>query len=302
MESVAEEPLTVALASTEMPRFEDGVTSMQELLRQLAESIANEIMSAEADQLCDETGTSRNGYRERKLVTCVGTLDLRIPKTRRGTFFPDDVLVRYQRVDRALVSAIAEMYRTGTSTRKVQRIAQELGVERLSKDQVSAIAQSVRPPAIAEDSPYFQGADPRYGTFSQDGLDGTDPGQVRSECLKDVIARLEPFWKAYVTPPLLLGETVLVVTHGSVVRSLIKVIEGLSDEDIRKVDVPTGQPRVYEFECGIFGDLRLAGEGRYLDPDAAAKGAQEVRSLGSARVLHKAALVGYHGGTMFYGS
>lgn len=143
MESVAEEPLTVALASTEMPRFEDGTINMQELLRQLAESIANEIMSAEADQMCDETGTSRNGYRERKLITCVGTLDLRIPKTRRGTFFPDDVLIRYQRVDRALVSAIAEMYATGTSTRKVQRIAQELGVERLSKDQVSAIAQSL---------------------------------------------------------------------------------------------------------------------------------------------------------------
>jgi transposase-like protein len=116
---------------------------MQELLRQLAEGIANEIMSAEADQLCGETGTSRNGYRERKLITCVGTLDFRIPKTRRGTFFPDDVLVRYQRVDRALVSAIAEIYRTGTSTRKVQRIAQELGVDRLSKDQAGDIAQSL---------------------------------------------------------------------------------------------------------------------------------------------------------------
>ncbi|MGN0287482.1 MAG: IS256 family transposase [Atopobiaceae bacterium] len=143
MESVAEEPLTVALASTEMPRFADGTINMQELLRQLAESIANEIMSAEAEQLCEETGTSRNGYRDRKLVTCVGTPDLRIPKARRGTFFPDDVLVRYQRVDRALVSAVAEMYATGTSTRKVQRIAEKLGVDRLSKDQAGAIAQSL---------------------------------------------------------------------------------------------------------------------------------------------------------------
>ena len=133
----------MALASTEMPRFADGTIDMQELLRQLAESIANETMSAEADQPCDETGTSRNGYRGRKLITCVGTLDLRIPKTREGTFFPDDVLVRYQRVDRALVSAMAEMYATGTSTRKVQRVAQELGVERLSKGQMGAIAQSL---------------------------------------------------------------------------------------------------------------------------------------------------------------
>jgi transposase-like protein len=143
MESVAEEPLTVALASTEMPRFADGTTSMQELLRQLAESIANEIMSAEAVQLRGETGTSRNGCRDRKPIACVGTLDLRIPKTRRGTFFPDDVPVRHQRVDRALVSAVAEMHAAGTSTRKVQHVAQELGAGRLPEDQAGAMAQSL---------------------------------------------------------------------------------------------------------------------------------------------------------------
>ena len=79
----------VALA---IPRFEDGFVNMQELLRQLAESVVNEIMSAEADQLCGATGNSRNGYRERRLVTCVGTLTLRIPKLRTGSFFPDDVI------------------------------------------------------------------------------------------------------------------------------------------------------------------------------------------------------------------
>lgn len=140
----------------------------------------------------------------------------------------------------------------------------------------------VRPPAIDEDSPWFQGCDPRYGTAAEDGLGGPNPAAIRSECLKDVIARLEPFWKSYVTPPLLLGQTVLVVTHGSVVRSLIKVIEGLSDDDIRSVNVPTGQPRVYEFESGIFGELHLKGPGRYLDPDAAMRGAEEACALGSA--------------------
>lgn len=140
----------------------------------------------------------------------------------------------------------------------------------------------VRPPQIALDSPYYQGDDPRYGTLSQDGLDETDPKQIRSECLKDVIVRLEPFWKAYVMPPLLMGDTVLVVTHGSVVRSLIKVIEGLSDDEIRSVNVPTGQPRVYQFQTGVFGDLRLVGEGRYLDPDAAKRGAKEIDALGSS--------------------
>ena len=101
-----------------MPRFDDGAIDMQELLRRLAEQVVNAVMDAEADQLCGGGANSRNGYRERSLATCVGTLTLRIPKLRSGSFFPEDVLERYQRVDRALVAAVAEMYATGTSTRK----------------------------------------------------------------------------------------------------------------------------------------------------------------------------------------
>lgn len=126
-----------------MPRFDDGAIDMQELLRRLAEQVVNAVMDAEADQLCDGGANSRNGYRERSLATCVGTLTLRIPKLRSGSFFPEDVLERYQRVDRALVAAVAKMYATGTSTRKVQRVAEKMGVSRLSKDQVSAIASSL---------------------------------------------------------------------------------------------------------------------------------------------------------------
>ncbi len=140
----------------------------------------------------------------------------------------------------------------------------------------------VRPPEIALDSPWWQGNDPRYGIVAQDGLDGTDPATVRSECLRDVVVRLEPFWQSFVTPCLSLGETVLVVTHGSVVRSLIKVIEGLSDEEIRSVNVPTGVPLVYEFESDAFGGLRAQGPGRYLDPEAAEAGIAETRALGTA--------------------
>ena len=135
MNSIAEST-TLAL-----PRFEDGFINIQEVPGQLAESVVNEVMSAEADQLCGATGNSRNGYRERKLVTCVGTLTLRIPKLRTGSFFPDDVIERYQRVDRAIVAAVSEMYATGTSTRKVQKVAQAMGIERLSKDQASAICE-----------------------------------------------------------------------------------------------------------------------------------------------------------------
>lgn len=126
-----------------MPRFDDGAIDMQELLRRLAEQVVNAVMDAEADQLCGGGANSRNGYRERSLATCVGTLTLRIPKLRSGSFFPEDVLERYQRVDRALVAAVAEMYATGTSTRKVRRVAEKMGVSRLSKDQVSAIASSL---------------------------------------------------------------------------------------------------------------------------------------------------------------
>ncbi len=90
MESIAEMAAAAAAAGA-MPRFADGTTSMQELLRQLAESVATGIMSAEADELCASSGSSRNGYRERKLLTCIGTLTLRIPKLRTGSFFPEDV-------------------------------------------------------------------------------------------------------------------------------------------------------------------------------------------------------------------
>ena len=89
-----------------MPRFDDGAIDMQELLRRLAEQVVNAVMDAEADQLCGGGGNSRNGYRERSLATCVGTLTLRIPKLRSGSFFPEDVLERHRRVDRALVAAV----------------------------------------------------------------------------------------------------------------------------------------------------------------------------------------------------
>ena len=96
-----------AMAAMRMPRFEDGCINLQELIRQLAESVVNEIMDAEADQMCAAQKNTRNGYRERKLKTCVGTLTLKVPKLRSGSFFPEDVIERYQRVDRALVAAVA---------------------------------------------------------------------------------------------------------------------------------------------------------------------------------------------------
>ena len=126
-----------------MPRLDDGAIDMQELLRRLAEQVVNAVMDAEADQLRGGGANSRNGYRERALATCAGTLTPRIPKLRTGSFFPGDAIERCRRVGRALVAAVAETCATGASTRKVRRVAEKMGVSRLSKDRVGAIASSL---------------------------------------------------------------------------------------------------------------------------------------------------------------
>lgn len=126
-----------------LPRFDDGMVNLQEPVRTLAEVLASQVMDAEADQLCSGGANSRNGYRERDLVTCVGTIRMRIPKLRTGSFFPEDIVERYQRVDRAVVAAVAETCATGTSTRKVRRVAERMGVTGMAKDRVSAIAASL---------------------------------------------------------------------------------------------------------------------------------------------------------------
>lgn len=77
----------------EMPRFDDGMINITELIRTLAESVVNEIMDAQADEACAE-GNRRNGYRERSLVTSVGEIGLKISKLRMGTYFPEDLLTR----------------------------------------------------------------------------------------------------------------------------------------------------------------------------------------------------------------
>lgn len=131
-----------AMTAMRMPRFEDGTINLQELIRQLTETVVNGVMDAEADGMCAAQGDSGSGYRERRLATCVGTITMRVPKLRTGSFLPEDVIGRCQRVDRALVAAVSETCATGTSTRKVQQVARRMGVDRLSKDQAGAIARS----------------------------------------------------------------------------------------------------------------------------------------------------------------
>jgi transposase-like protein len=126
---------------------DDAADVLREMLRLFAESL----MGAEADQMCGAEHGSRspdrvnhrNGYRERRWDTRVGTIDLRIPKLRRGSYFPHFLLEPRRRSERALVSVIAECYVNGVSTRKVERLAEALGIVDISKSQVAEMAKSL---------------------------------------------------------------------------------------------------------------------------------------------------------------
>lgn len=108
----------------------------------MAEALVNEIMDAQAEDARAD-GNQRNGYRERTLVTSVGIINLRIPKLGRGSYFPEGPLVRHSRVDRAVIAAVSEMAACGVSTRKAERIAAQMGMDRMSSSQVSRICEAL---------------------------------------------------------------------------------------------------------------------------------------------------------------
>jgi len=128
-----------------------------DLLRAMVQEFAQVLMGAEADALCGapygerspERVNIRNGYRERDWDTRVGTIELAIPKLRQGSYFPDWLLQPRRRAEQAFVSVIADAYLAGVSTRRVEKLVQQLGVERMSKSQVSRLAKSLD--AIVED-------------------------------------------------------------------------------------------------------------------------------------------------------
>ncbi|MDO5740693.1 MAG: phosphoglyceromutase [Ornithinimicrobium sp.] len=125
------------------------------------------------------------------------------------------------------------------------------------------------PPPIEPDSEFSQAGDARYAD-----VDGDVPA---TECLKDVIGRMLPYWEASIVPDLHDGRTVLVVAHGNSLRALVKHLDGISDEDIVGLNIPTGIPLFYQLDA----DLRPVHRGgRYLDTDAAAAAIQRVASQG----------------------
>ncbi|MDA8438092.1 MAG: IS256 family transposase [Propionibacterium sp.] len=122
-----------------------------DLLRELLTSFINTLMSAEADAVCGaaygvsspERTNRRNGYRGRDFDTRTGTLELEIPKLRQGSYFPEWLLERRKRAERALTSVVATCYLLGVSTRRMDKLVQSLGITTLSKSQVSEMAKDL---------------------------------------------------------------------------------------------------------------------------------------------------------------
>ena len=122
-----------------------------DLLRVMVKDFAEALMSADADAVCGagygerspERVNRRNGYRERDWETRVGSIELAVPKLREGSYFPDWLLQPRRRAEQAFVSVIADAYLAGVSTRRVEKLVQQLGVERMSKSQVSRLAKSL---------------------------------------------------------------------------------------------------------------------------------------------------------------
>src|SRR6478735_11039845 len=122
-----------------------------DLLRAMLQTFAEALMSADADAVCgagygqrnpDRTNT-RNGYRRRGWDTRAGSIDLAVPKLREGTYFPEWLLERRRRAESALVSVVATSYLLGVSTRRMEKLVEQLGITRLSKSQVSIMAKDL---------------------------------------------------------------------------------------------------------------------------------------------------------------
>jgi 2,3-bisphosphoglycerate-dependent phosphoglycerate mutase len=125
----------------------------------------------------------------------------------------------------------------------------------------------VPPPPIPDDDPLSQASDPRYALLPPEARPAT-------ECLKDVVARLLPYWYDAIVPDLA-QDPVLVVAHGNSLRALVKHLDGIGDAEIAELNIPTGIPLVYELDDSCRPVSR-----RYLDPDAAIAAAEAVKNQG----------------------
>lgn len=127
----------------------------------------------------------------------------------------------------------------------------------------------VPPPAIDDNSEFSQAHDERYKNLGGD--------LPNTECLKDVLVRMLPYWDSDISRDLESGKTVLVTAHGNSLRALVKELDGVSDDEIAELNIPTGIPLHYKLNAKFEPEVR---GGEYLDPEAAAAGAAAVASQG----------------------
>ncbi|HSM96998.1 MAG TPA: 2,3-diphosphoglycerate-dependent phosphoglycerate mutase [Rhizomicrobium sp.] len=142
-------------------------------------------------------------------------------------------------------------------------------VEKFGEEQVLIWRRSYAtpPPPVDITSEDYPKADRRYANL-------TDAELPRSESLKDVLARVMPYWEKVIVPQLAVGKNVLIAAHGNSLRALMKHLEDISDEAITKLDLPTGEPRAY-----VLNERFKAAEARYLnDPAEIARKAQAVKN------------------------
>jgi len=125
--------------------------------------------------------------------------------------------------------------------RKRDEVMEEVGQEQLH---IWRRSYAVRPPELAETDPRFPGNQSKYARVPRRHLPLT-------ESLKDTVARVLPFWQERVEPLLMDGRTPLISAHGNSLRGLVKYLDGISDEDIPHLEIPTGKPLVYELDDGL---------------------------------------------------
>ncbi|MBQ9526853.1 MAG: 2,3-diphosphoglycerate-dependent phosphoglycerate mutase [Fretibacterium sp.] len=141
-------------------------------------------------------------------------------------------------------------------------------------DQVKVWRRSydVQPPSLTQSDERFPGHDPRYAGLAASDLPLT-------ECLKDTVARVVPYWQETIVPEILAGKKIIIAAHGNSLRALVKYLDNVSDKDILELNIPTGVPLVYTLNK----DMKPEGH-RYLgDAEAIAKAQAAVASQGKAK-------------------
>ena len=133
-------------------------------------------------------------------------------------------------------------------------------------------AYDTPPPPLEDDDPRIEADDPRYAEIDRRAF-------PRTECLKDTVARFLPYWHSAIAPTIRSGKSVIIAAHGNSLRALVKYLDGISDADIVELNIPTGQPLVYELDR----ELRPIRSYYLGDADAAAKAAAAVANQASGK-------------------